>query len=86
MWLRLCLESYYMCCECDKDCEIGKYMKNWKCMKSLVDDLVVTRDKIEDTLKSVLTNHNGAINYWLIAVVLLSIAYLLLLVAIIVKY
>ena len=32
-------------------------------MKSLIDDLVVTRDKIEDTPKSVLTNHNGAINY-----------------------
>ena len=35
-------------------------------MKSFVDNLVVTRDEIEDTQKSVVINHSGVINYWLI--------------------
>ena len=55
-------------------------------MKSLVDDLVVTCDRIADTPKSAVINPSDGINYWLIAVVLLSVACLLLLVVIVVNY
>ena len=56
------------------------------CMKSLVDDLVVACDKIEDTPESTVINPSNRINYWLIVVVLLPITYLALLVVMIVKY
>ena len=75
-------EKYYVwnlrtcACKCDKDSEIGEYLQVCKCMKSFVDNLVVTRDEIEDTQKSVVINHSGVINYWLITFVLLLIAYL----------
>ena len=55
-------------------------------MKSLADDVVVTCDEIEDTPERASINLSDGINYWLISVVLLSITYLLLLMAIIVKY
>ena len=38
--------------KCDKDCDMGKYLKNCECMQSLVDDLVVTCDEIEDKPES----------------------------------
>ena len=53
-------------------------------MKSLVDNLAVTRDKIVDTPDSVLINPSDGIDYWLITA-LLTIAGLLLLVVIVVK-
>lgn len=55
-------------------------------MKSFIDNLVVARDKIEDTPKNVAISHSGVVNNWLISVVFLSIVYLLLLVAIVVRY
>ena len=70
-------------CECDKDCEIGECLENSTYMKSLIDDLLVTCD---DTPASRLVSPSDGINYWLIAFVLLSIASLLLFVAIVVKY
>ena len=36
-------------CEYEKDCVIDKYLKDCECMKSLVDDLVVKCDEVEDT-------------------------------------
>ena len=36
-------------CMCHKDCEIGKYFKDCKCMKCLVDNIVVTCDEVVDT-------------------------------------
>ena len=73
--------TYY---KCDKDWEIGKYLKECECMKSLVDNLAVTRDKIVHTPESVLINPSDGIDYWLITA-LLTIAGLLLLVVIVVK-
>ena len=73
--------TYY---KCDKDWEIGKYLNECECMKSLVDNLAVTRDKIVDTPDSVLINPSDGIDYWLITA-LLTIAGLLLLVVIVVK-
>ena len=35
------------CCDCDKDCAIGEYLKRCKCMKIFLDDLAVTCDEIE---------------------------------------
>lgn len=55
-------------------------------MKGFTDNLVVTREKIEDTPKSVVISDSGVVNDRLIIVVYLSIAYLLLLLAIVVKY
>ena len=54
--------------------------------KNLIDNLVVTCDEIEDTSKSVVINPSNGRHYWLIAVALLAITYLLLLVAIVVKF
>ena len=59
-------------------------MNECECMKSLVDNLAVTRDKIVDTPDSVLINPSDGIDYWLITA-LLTIAGLLLLVVIVVK-
>ena len=33
-------------CECDKDCEIGEYLKDCKCIKSFGNDLLVTCNEI----------------------------------------
>lgn len=55
-------------------------------MKNLINDLAVICNEIEDTPESGLINHCDGINYWVIAVVLLSVACLLLLVVIIVNY
>ena len=71
-----------MCCKCDRDYVIGKYLKDCECMKSLVDDQVVTFEEIEDTPESAVINPSDTINYCLVAVVLLAIIRLLLLVAI----
>ena len=72
--------------ECHKDCEIGKYLKDCECMKSLVDDPIVTCDEIVDTPESATVNPSNGINYWIIDFVLSAIAYLLLLMIIVVKY
>lgn len=55
-------------------------------MKNLVGDLVVSCDEIGDTSENASINLSGRISYWLIAFILLAIAYLLLLVVIVVKY
>ena len=49
----VCKEDYprspSLCaCDCGKDCEISKSLKDWKCIKSLVYDLTVTCDEIAD--------------------------------------
>ena len=54
-------------------------------MPGILDDLV-SCDEIEDTLESTSINLSNGMNYCLIAVALLAIAFLLTLVAIIVKY
>ena len=43
-------------CRCNKDCDIAKYLKDYECMKSLVDDLVGKCDAIQDTAKNVVIN------------------------------
>ena len=71
-------------CECDKDCEISEYLKDCKCMKSLVGDLVAMCDEIEHTVEdlSYVTpgtksiNSNDKMNCSLIPVILLAIAFL----------
>ena len=55
--------TYY---KCDKDWEIGKYLKEPECMKSLVGNLRVTRDKIVDTPENVLINPSDGIDYGLL--------------------
>ena len=70
----------------DKHCNIGEYLKSCECLMNHIDDLVVTFDEIKYTLKSESTNRSGRKNYLLIAVVLLAIAFLLLLVAIVIKH
>lgn len=77
------MESSICACECDKDCECSK---DFEPMKVLVDDLVATCNEIKDTAESPSTHPSNRISYWLFTVALSSIAHLLLLVAIIVKY
>ena len=60
------------------------YLRECECMKSLTDDIVVTCQDTTETPKSTRINHSDGINYCLI--VLLSIACLLFLVTIAVKY
>ena len=55
-------------------------------MKSLFNDVAVTRDEIVDTPETTSIHPKNKANYWLIAVILLEIACLLLLVVIIVKF
>lgn len=43
-------------CECVKDCEFGEYLKDFECMKSLVDNVVVTCDGIVDMPEKVIIN------------------------------
>ena len=43
-------------CKCDKDGEISEYLKDWEFTKTVVDDLVVTCDKIDYTPKSAGSN------------------------------
>ena len=57
----VCKENYAWkpstcACECDKHCEIDKYLKNCTCVKSIIDDLLVTCDKTEDTPETVSIN------------------------------
>ena len=46
-----------------KDCEIGEFLKDCKCVKSLADDLLVTYDEVADTPESVPINPSDGINY-----------------------
>ena len=59
-------------CKCDKDCEIGGYMKEYEFTKIIVNDLVLTCNKVVDTPKSTSIKLSDGINYWIIAVVLLA--------------
>ena len=52
---------------------MDEYQKDCECMRSLVVDLVVTCDEIEETWKSAVMNPGDGINHWFTAVVLLSI-------------
>ena len=65
---------------------MGEYLKDCEYITSLVDDLVVTCDEVENIPKSTSISPSNGINYWLIAAALLAIACLLLLLAITVKY
>lgn len=64
--------------------KIVRFPSSWKTeyIKSLFDDLGVICDEIVDTPESASINSNDGMNYWLIAVIPLSIACLLLLVVI----
>ena len=71
----LCLESYYMWLQCDKDCEIN------------LDKLVVTCNVVINTPETASINcNNSKRSYWLITVVLLAIVCLILLTVISVQY
>ena len=52
----LYLESYIWVCECDKDCEICEYPRDWRYAKSLINDLLVTCDEIAHTSVNILIN------------------------------
>ena len=65
-------------CECDKDCEIGEYLKDSTCTKSLVDIVGVTCDEVAVTSENASINFTSKRNYWLLCVVLLAITCLLL--------
>ena len=65
-------------CNCDKDCENDKDLKNFECDRSLADDLVVTCDETENTPKCIIISSNTEINYWLTAIVLSAAPCLLL--------
>ena len=52
---------------------ISKYLKDCECMKSLVNDVVITCDEIVETPKCAPINPSDGINHWLIAVALLAI-------------
>ena len=54
-------------------------------MKSIAVELVVTFEEIVDATESAVTNPGNKMIYWLIAVVLLVVAYLLLLWVMVVK-
>lgn len=69
---------------CGKDCEIGEYLKDCTCIKSLVGDLVVTCDEILDKPETISVNPNDETYCWANDVVLLAIECLWLLVVIIV--
>ena len=73
-------------CDCGKDCDTSEYLQNCTCMKSLADDLVVTRNEIVDTPETTSISPSDKINCWLISVVLLAIVCLLLLEVIVVMY
>ena len=67
---RACKEDYAWnpgtcASKCDKDCDIGKNLKDCECLKSLVDDLVAVCDGNEDTSKMAVINLSKKINYWL---------------------
>ena len=55
-------------------------------MKSLADDLEVKNERLKRHEKVQLINSSKGIDYWLFAVVLLSIVCLLFLVTVVVKY
>ena len=56
------------------DCDINKYLKECECMRTLVDNLVITCDQTEDSLKSAVINPSYRINYPLIIIVLAIIS------------
>ena len=62
----LAILAYVCACEFDKDCEIGKQLKDCSCKKSLVDDLVVTCDEIVDKPDTTKSNPNDKTNNWFI--------------------
>lgn len=80
---RIC-EGYYawnsrICaCDCDKDCDVGEYLKNCTCTE---DDLVVKCD-IVDMPVTTSINSNGKTNSGFIAIALLATTCLLLLIVI----
>ena len=61
-----------------------EYLKDCECMKSIVDDILVTCDEIVDTPKSTPVNPSDGLDYWIVPVVILAIAVLLLFVPIVV--
>lgn len=71
--------------KCDKDWEIGQYLKGYKCIENHFKYLIVTFDKIQDALESPSIFSMDRTNYWIIVFVLLAIACLLLPVVIVLK-
>ena len=56
-------------CQCVKHCDINKYLKHWSCVKTIIDDLVITRDEIIDEPRTALINSHDKkakhkINYY----------------------
>ena len=73
-------------CKCHKDWNMGEYLKYCTGRKSLVDDLAVTCNEMENIPENASINCSNGIIYWLVAFVLLAIACLLQLIVMAVKY
>ena len=54
--------SVLCACECDRNCNV-EYLKNYTCVKSNTDDLVIICKEILDALKTVLINFNDETQY-----------------------
>ena len=83
MKYRACEEDYAwntsICAgKCEKNCDIGEYLKDFTCRKSLVDNLGVTCEDIVVTSETALINFIDKRNYWLLCVALLAITCLIL--------
>ena len=65
--------------KCHKDWNISECLEDYECMKSIAVELLVTCEEIEDATESAVANPGNKMIYWLIAVVLLVVAYFLLL-------
>ena len=63
------LNSSISASDCDKDCNMGKYLKGCTCMKGLVDDLVATYDEILDTseIKSINSTNKKFIGFFVLS-------------------
>lgn len=55
--------SILCACECDRNCIVVEYLKNYTCVKSNTDDLVITCKEILDALKTVFINFNDEAQY-----------------------
>ena len=57
--------------ECEKNCEIGEYLRDFTCTKSLVDNLGVACEEIVVTPENAFINFINKGNYWLTGFMLL---------------
>ena len=78
MQRRLYWESYYIfVCECKKECRADEHLENYTCMKSLVDNLVITCDDILNALINFIDKKTSLMDYCFLLTILLVIVCLL---------